>query len=172
MHKRVVDRTGKRYGKLVVIAYAGSLLGHAAWKCRCDCGGKILMPSNKLRDAYPHEQSCGCKNGKHTNNKDAFLNAIIKGYKRHTKRLSIKWLITRDQAEVYFNSDCFYCGSPPSNQYKNFFYNGIDRLNSCSHYEKSNCVACCKECNFLKGNLDFKDFIERVSKIYLNVGFL
>lgn len=49
---------------------------------------------------------------------------------------------------------CHYCGTEKTNHYKSkhnyckeFFYNGVDRLDSTKPYEKGNVVACCKYCN-------------------------
>jgi hypothetical protein len=32
------DLTGKRFGKWVVLKYAGEKVNHRLWLCRCDCG--------------------------------------------------------------------------------------------------------------------------------------
>ena len=56
---QVVDATGKRYGRLVVVARAGSnKKKNATWLCRCDCGNTVTVVGNKLRNG--HTQSCGC----------------------------------------------------------------------------------------------------------------
>jgi hypothetical protein len=53
------DLTGQRFGKLVCEEYAGSLRGHAAWKCKCDCGNEIVTDSGSLWAGY--RVSCGCE---------------------------------------------------------------------------------------------------------------
>ena len=56
------DITGQRFGKLVVMEYAGSNdKGKAMWKCKCDCGGECIAPGVKLRSG--RKTSCGCKGG-------------------------------------------------------------------------------------------------------------
>jgi hypothetical protein len=55
----VVDAVGKRYGRLVVVARAGSNKNkNAKWLCLCDCGNYTTVVGNKLRSG--HTQSCGC----------------------------------------------------------------------------------------------------------------
>ena len=59
------DRTsliGKRFGRLVVQAYAGDeYIGsdnNSRWICQCDCGNTTIVGQNKLKSG--HTQSCGC----------------------------------------------------------------------------------------------------------------
>lgn len=60
--KNLIDETGKRYGKLVVIEYVGSrdnaTGAGALWKCRCDCGKEFIARGDSLRDGTT--TSCGC----------------------------------------------------------------------------------------------------------------
>lgn len=49
-----IDRTGQRYGRLVVHSDAGG----GRWKCICDCGN-IRFPKGISLGAK-HTQSCGC----------------------------------------------------------------------------------------------------------------
>ena len=54
------DLTGKRFGKLIAIQYAGysNKSGNAIWKCKCDCGNFCNVDSNNL--ISNHTTSCGC----------------------------------------------------------------------------------------------------------------
>lgn len=59
------DRTsliGKRFGRLIVQAYAGDeYIGsdnNSRWICKCDCGNTTIVGQNKLKSG--HTQSCGC----------------------------------------------------------------------------------------------------------------
>lgn len=60
---RSLDLTGHRYGRLVVLEYAG-VYEHAGertnalWKCRCDCGTEKVIRACALRSN--RSQSCGC----------------------------------------------------------------------------------------------------------------
>jgi hypothetical protein len=51
---------GSRFGKLVVLEDAGSINGHPAFFCRCDCGNFKRIKRSKLLTG--HDVSCGdCK---------------------------------------------------------------------------------------------------------------
>jgi hypothetical protein len=51
---RFKDRTGLRYGRLTVLAYAGE----RCWLCRCDCGLELTVKGNNLTSR--NTRSCGC----------------------------------------------------------------------------------------------------------------
>lgn len=57
-------------------------------------------------------------------------------------------------------SNCFYCNISSEST-----LNGIDRMDSNKGYKLSNCVSCCKTCNFIKGSLDPMTFINRCQHI-------
>jgi hypothetical protein len=50
---------GQRFGRLVVLARAGSdKHGKAIWSCACDCGNEVVLSSNVL--VRGKARSCGC----------------------------------------------------------------------------------------------------------------
>ncbi|MDT2757319.1 hypothetical protein P7G51_07990 [Enterococcus asini] len=55
-----IDRTGKKFGRLLVIEripkkkYDKSV----KWLCKCDCGNTVVVPSNRLISG--NTKSCGC----------------------------------------------------------------------------------------------------------------
>jgi hypothetical protein len=58
-----IDRAGHRYGRLVVIRQAESVIRpggykHAKWLCKCDCGNERLVSACHLSTG--HTRSCGC----------------------------------------------------------------------------------------------------------------
>ena len=60
-----LDETGHRYGRLVVLEYAGreeptakGRGGFARWRCRCDCGKETTVRGKRLREG--RVTSCGC----------------------------------------------------------------------------------------------------------------
>lgn len=56
---KVIDETGNRYGRLVVIKRVeNDSRGQARWECLCDCGNKTIVIGTHLRSG--HTQSCGC----------------------------------------------------------------------------------------------------------------
>jgi hypothetical protein len=53
---------GKRFGRLVVVAFAGMSKRwpfHSTFRCKCDCGRKCVVPGGNLKRRKT--QSCGCK---------------------------------------------------------------------------------------------------------------
>ena len=57
MRKRL-DLTGRRFGRLTVLAPAENVGSRTAWVCRCDCGRETVALTVRLRDG--HCRSCGC----------------------------------------------------------------------------------------------------------------
>ena len=56
---RLIDLTGQRFGKLVVIRRAkNNYQSSARWFCQCDCGNKKVVLGGALRDG--RTSSCGC----------------------------------------------------------------------------------------------------------------
>lgn len=58
----VYDRTGKRYGRLVVLGDTGKRRGRwAVWRCQCDCGNEHETATNSLNSMERQGTgSCGC----------------------------------------------------------------------------------------------------------------
>lgn len=59
----LIDLTGRRFGRLVVIERAGShyspsFQSRPLWRCRCDCGAECVVAGDSLRDG--RTKSCGC----------------------------------------------------------------------------------------------------------------
>jgi len=49
---------GKRYGRLVVLGYTGTVNNHRLYTCQCDCGNIVERDGARLR--YGQTKSCGC----------------------------------------------------------------------------------------------------------------
>lgn len=56
---KLIDLTGQRFGKLVVIDRAESRGKQTMWNCLCDCGNKTVAFGGHLKDG--HTKSCGCQ---------------------------------------------------------------------------------------------------------------
>lgn len=53
------DRTGMRYGNLIVLSYAGQTHGKKSqWLCKCDCGKEKISTGASLHQGG--STSCGC----------------------------------------------------------------------------------------------------------------
>ncbi len=68
LNKHIIDLTGKRFGKLLVIGLDhnkqviyknGRKRVTYFWKCACDCGNEVVRSGNSLRGGY--SMSCGCQ---------------------------------------------------------------------------------------------------------------
>lgn len=61
---KLIDITGQRFGRLVVLNDAGRTdQGKAKWRCRCDCGAEIITRGSSLRNGAT--RSCGCLDRDH-----------------------------------------------------------------------------------------------------------
>lgn len=63
----VQDITNSRYGRLLVVGYAGNYMGSKRrvrhyWTCACDCGSALDVRSDALTSYAKGEKSCGCYN--------------------------------------------------------------------------------------------------------------
>ena len=59
--KRLIDLTGQRFGKLVVISRESKYHRNATWRCICDCGKETVVRGDVL--CRGTTQSCGCGKG-------------------------------------------------------------------------------------------------------------
>lgn len=55
---KIMDRTGERHGRLLVVAEAGKIGGRKTYLCACDCGNEKVIQSSYLQSGKV--QSCGC----------------------------------------------------------------------------------------------------------------
>lgn len=64
MSNKLIDITGKRFGRLTVVRRAGSYASadgsglSVTWLCHCDCGKDVIVIGNNLKSG--HTKSCGC----------------------------------------------------------------------------------------------------------------
>lgn len=54
----VKDLTGQRFGRLIVLAFAGRQHRQLYWLCRCDCGNEKAVVRGSLTSG--RSRSCGC----------------------------------------------------------------------------------------------------------------
>jgi hypothetical protein len=58
--RKIIDLTGQRFGRLVVIERAENIGNVPRWRCICDCGNESVVRGACLRNM--NTQSCGCLN--------------------------------------------------------------------------------------------------------------
>ncbi|MFZ5669141.1 MAG: hypothetical protein ACOY4K_06580 [Pseudomonadota bacterium] len=83
---KLIDITGQRFGRLLVVAKARSPSpsGGSLWLCRCDCGTEKLLNSSNLRNGTT--RSCGClltETASAWATSEAFAEARAKGATKH-----------------------------------------------------------------------------------------
>jgi hypothetical protein len=54
----MINITGQRFGRLLVLSFAEIRQRKAHWLCRCDCGNERTFSGKHLRTG--HTTSCGC----------------------------------------------------------------------------------------------------------------
>ena len=138
------DRTGERYGRLLVLEHYGKdHRGKHLWKCVCDCGNEVVVRGEYLKSG--HTKSCGCnKSISHT---------ITHG--KSKSRLYKIWVGMKERCyNPNRNSYCWYgakgiCVCDEWDDFENFYdwsmNNGysdeltIDRIDSNGNYCPENC---------------------------------
>lgn len=98
---KLVDETGNRYGKLVVIERVGTKIYPSGqkkpiWSCLCDCGTVIEVPAQSLRAGQYQSCGCGRKDLKTdwTGVKQGKLTVVSRaeGIKERGGRTTVRWL--------------------------------------------------------------------------------
>jgi len=96
-----------------------------------------------------------------------FANHNRCSYLRYQDRALCKkfdFLLTPSDYENIVNGNCYICGK----ENDDFHTNGIDRIDSKKGYILENVKPCCGECNFMKLDYEYKDFISKLQEIYEN----
>ena len=107
------DLVGKRFGKLVVVAFdkIHSNGSKSLWKTECDCGGKTVSFGNNLTRGLA--TSCGC-NHKNYCKPGAAFRSLFAHYKRSAKLRSLSFSVSESDFKCLTSSLCHYCGDKPS----------------------------------------------------------
>lgn len=191
---KFLDRTNKRYGRLVVVkCYGKDKRGKYLWLCKCDCGNTKIVVADNLSSGK--SKSCGCLKkeflskrgnqfGLYLDRKEALLRVQYSHLKRrHTINKMKGVIIDFDVFKGLSQSKCYYCGLEYSkiieyrlNESKKnkrlsdkiLKINGIDRKDNNIGYTKENSVACCKYCNFAKHTMNEHEFYEWIKRVYNN----
>ena len=172
MATKLIDLTGKRFGRLIVIKRSLSGKKQPLWLCKCDCGKERIIQGNHLRNGII--TSCGClKIEKQTLGLGiAALHKTISFYKRNAKNRGYEYKLSEKQFKEITQKPCYYCGAVPKNITKqaylngNYIYNGIDRIDNTKDYAIDNVVPCCKICNSAKRDLTTQEFNDWIIKVW------
>lgn len=169
---RLVDLTGKRFGKLLVVGRFGTnRFGQPQWTCKCDCGGTTVALGGNLKTGKT--AGCGCSKGRPplpdgmASAKQTYL-----GYKRGAIVRGLEFSLSFEDFLALTKQNCIYCGSQPKTIRKtpslngNHIYNGLDRVDNNLGYTMANVVPCCKRCNLGKSNISKEEFLEWIDSVY------
>lgn len=137
--------------------------GSVIWEFQCECGNKKICRLTRFRTG--HTKSCGCLTNIPIG--EAFI--FKGGPAKSTWRRSYADGCSFEKFLELSQQNCFYCNAKPSTHCKNFIYNGLDRLNSNKDHSEDNIVPCCWSCNRMKSNMNYEEFIDKITKIYFNL---
>lgn len=176
------DISGQRYGRLIALVPTSLRTGVSIkWLCLCDCGHYTLASVQTLNAG--RKQSCGCLRSETSRamaiarrlpHGEAAFNHLLHGYKANAARRGHEWALTKETFRELTSLPCHYCGAIPAQvslpqgrtDTGSYIYNGIDRMDNDKGYTPDNVVPCCKECNFIKNNRDYKEFITWTKQVY------
>ena len=179
--RRRINMEGLRFGMLLILDHIEGIY----WNAICDCGKRKIVNRNNLKNKTI--SSCGCYLKKRLvdigkiqavkNRKKFGYAASKKTYgtrKRGAKTRKIHFDITFEQFLEISSKNCYYCNIEPiqcckyKSTYGDYYYNGMDRVDSNKGYTINNVVACCWNCNKAKSSLAQKEFLILVENIYNN----
>jgi hypothetical protein len=158
------------------------------YECKCTCGNLVQVNrSNLLCKAKTATVSCGCvqkekvkkghekQRGKSRPNLQkpngySILHGLYLTYKNAATKRGIVFSLSEEEFDCLTSKPCFYCGAEPIEKKKKREFvsrkmNGIDRIDNNIGYLMSNCVPCCKQCNYSKHVLTINQWFEHMQKI-------
>jgi hypothetical protein len=106
---RLIDRTGKRFSRLVAVQFLGSWDTSSRWECRCDCGAVVIVTGPNLGSG--HTKSCGCLNAERIKTTSLTHGATARGCRSPEFRT---WIAMRER-----------CANPHNASFKNYGGRGI-----------------------------------------------
>lgn len=180
-----IDYTGKKIKMFTVVEFSCRKRGTNYWKCICDCGKEVIVPSGVLSEKSK-TKSCGCYKklgGSHhpswkgVGDIGASFLSNLKGRIRYFGR-KIDDEVTLDYLWNLFlqqNKKCALSGIELKFPVK---YRGIthgegtaslDRIDSSKEYIRGNLQWVHKDLNFMKQHFDEKLFFDYCKKVYFNL---
>jgi hypothetical protein len=167
------DLSNKRFGRLLVVSYAGKVNNKTSFNCICDCGVTKVIHADGL--VCGKIKSCGCLGREHRRNsriidsKIAAYNQLYFRYRSSGNSKNLGFKLNKDEFFNIIQKNCHYCGKEPNCvitvRQKSYFYNGIDRINNMIGYEVKNCISCCKTCNFGKSDSSYDEWIDHLKNL-------
>jgi hypothetical protein len=165
-----INLQGRQFGEWTVLRWEYKN-PRGFWICKCSCGViKKITAQNLLSGASTKCRKCAFS----LPEGEAAFNDLFGRYRRGANKRGYEWELSRGQARQLFQGKCVYCGGNPSSVWGSQLnspvtYNGIDRVDSSRGYTQSNCVSCCKICNYMKQQLPRESFVAHVRKIHAHL---
>ncbi len=142
MPQHLIDITGHRFGRLLVIRRGENRQKKPAWLCRCDCGNEVEVRGSSLR-RYKSTNSCGCisksqggaSKGPEAITYSSWISAVRRCHNPTDKdypRYGAKGIKMCDAWKDSFNNFLAYIGPRPSVSHT------LDRINRHGDYEPGN----------------------------------
>lgn len=138
---RLLDLTGRKFGKLTVTSRATNIKMKVSWNCICDCGKSKILRANDLLTG--HTTACGCNHGKgiithgesHSKEYMAWNSLFPRCYKKTHKAYKFYGArgITVCERWGSFSNFLQDMGRAPTKMHS------IDRIISRGNYEPGNC---------------------------------
>jgi hypothetical protein len=98
---------------------------------------------------------------------ECFANHNTLNYSRYKNRAlhkELDFLLSHNDYNNIVNNNCYMCGK----ENDEFHKNGIDRFDSNKGYILENTKPCCGECNYMKRDYEYNEFINKLQEIYEN----
>jgi len=175
---KAINLSGQQIYRWTVLKRVDDIQGRSAWLCRCVCGVEKVLLGKELNRR--RTKSCGCLRkdlarqmcfAHRLPQGQASKNLVLGFYKNNAKKRGRAWSLSDEEFFTLTQQRCFYCGVKPileyhgHNTFGSYTYNGLDRKNNEEGYTQSNCVPCCKECNYAKASRTYEEFTQWLLRI-------
>ena len=90
------------------------------------------------------------------------MNVNFNEYKLRSNHKNRLFEIDKEFFIIKTKEPCYLCGKLPSLKHKN----GLDRMNNTLGYVEDNCKSCCGNCNYIKRDNTYNEFINKCMLIY------
>jgi len=85
-------------------------------------------------------------------------------YKWRAFNKQLEFVLTSDEFTYICSLDCYICGKNSDEQHRN----GIDRVDNALSYTTDNSKSCCGECNYMKRDYKYEEFMIKCKQIFAN----
>lgn len=99
-------------------------------------------------------------------------------YRKRSKQKGRAFELTYAEFKAIITSPCWYCGIDPETRTirkqtrgvltkgsTSFAAHGIDRIDPAEGYTAVNCRTCCAQCNYMKLDYSYQEFLEKARAI-------